>query len=398
MRYYLWTLALLAFSSVPADIPDGVLKWRSMDVFEFPGNDIVMDCARTADRSGFHAVVFNGDCPQRWSWYLVTFNRYGRETARTLLLENLGSLSSWAVPGFTDTGKLVLAYGSLSESGPVSLIVIDPSTPDTVNLIDVSQCFPLYSHVEITSVVSLEGGTILLAGVGLNGDNLTMLFTAELSTDGTLLWQNELFGYEFFTVENTTVTVLRDGTIMLSYEEDGFPGGIPVYRLDSTGHEMWQSFIHMDCEFTARCCDFLEMTDGDILCAGYYDDLYSGNFRGLLISMDPALSTVWTRTDWYLEHSSFEAAQFTEEMEVLVSGWAAERGQLLYERTDMDVLLAFVRDDGSGITGYTIEDPGNQQPEFVFSGGIGEYFIVGESTSQGRDESDVFIGRVIIER
>lgn len=393
MKSFLAALTIFLASVSQGDVPDEVLEWRTIDVMGYPGNDIILDCIRTADRTAFHAVVLNGDYSSRWRWYLVSFNRYGTETSRKLIAEDHDTLTDWLKPAFTNQGMLLLARGSRYGSGPASLTFIDPALPDTVAIVDLSRCFPRYLQIDVTSVVPLEeDGAFLVAGEGWFQEDSPVLFVAGVKQDGTVIWHNELYGHNDFILEATTVHSLDDGTIMLSFEEDGFPTGIPLYRLDSSGNEMWQTFIELNCEFTARCNDLLEMRNGDVLVAGCCDDIFSGGFRGILESFDPSLSSMWERADWYGDHTSFTSAQYTEEGEILVAGWTAEEGFLLYETEEMDVLLAFVTEDGSGIESYSVQESGDQVPKHVFTGGIGEYFVVGET------DGDVFLGKVLIER
>ena len=377
-----------------ADIPDIVLEWQSIKVIEWPGDDIVLGCVEAGDHWGYYAVVFNTTAGQ-WSWSLIALNKYGTETGRTVLFSSSGNLSNWVTPLFIDGQTLVAAWGARLESGPATLRIFDLSTTGQ-NFADVPLRFSGYSDVLITSIESLENKHLLLAGTGLDSLGRTMLFTAEADLTGTVLWQTELFGHSDFVVESTELEMLYDGSFMLSYEEDGFPSGIQIFRLDSHGNEMWEAFIDVECEFTAKVGDFLELNGGDILVAGTFDQFGQMAFRGVLACYDPALSEIWSGEVLYDDHTFLATADYTEGGDILCAGWTASEGFSPFEVDAVNVLLLFVDPENGELLSYTIEEEGSQTPAFIYSSGIGEYCVIGEQIPEDGNESDVFFGRVLI--
>ncbi len=389
----LLVVLLLSISIVFADMPDCVLQWQSLKVIEQPGDDAVVECTALGDNSGYSAVVFNATSLD-WTWSLLSLNRYGTETGRMILFTCRDVLEKWVTPVFTDDNTLAVFHGSRLEKSPATMRVYQIADEEYT---DYPLDFAGYSSAVINSAVQLESGSLLLSGTGNDSDDRTMLFTAETDILGNIAWQSELpVGYFGFTVESTELEVLYDGSFLLSYEEDGFPGGMPLYRLGSEGQEMWEDFIDLNCEFTAASAGFLELSGGNILMAGSFDELGQMSYRGILQCYDPSLFELWSEEILYDDHTFLTSVDYTEGGDILCAGWTAADGFSPFETVDICPLLVFIYPDSGELVSYSVEDEADQTAEFIFSGGIGEYFIIGENIPENGYQSDVFFGRIVV--
>lgn len=387
-------LCLAAVLCSAGEGPDRTESWRSFELTGIQGDDYMVDCTRQADLSAFHCVVFNSD-RGTWSWRLVSLNRYGRATGETLLLSDEGELGHWLTPCFTDHGTLAVFYGSRLGQGPATLLTLSCSNPGEFVQSELSGPFAAYQEIAVTSAVQTEEG-ILIAGAGYADSSGSAFFTAVVDESGSVVWHRELPGFLHLQLEDTSMEVLRSGSFMLSFEEDAFASGISAALMDDDGREARRSFIELDSEFTAVINDFLELDDGDILCAGTFDQLGTMRLRGVLVLFDPALQEIWKKTFWYWDQTELNSIQLTEEGEILCGGWTGTSRPNSFDVEMMDVLLAFVEPESGSVYGVSIEEAGNERPCAVFEGGFGEYFVLGEHTPENGGDSDIFFGRVVL--
>ena len=397
MRRSAALLCLFFALEARGDIPDHTASWRSFEVASGIGSDFVVKSAREADYSGFHSVVFNSN-GESWNWSLLSMNRYGKVTGRALLLSDQGELEHWFTPCFIDGMTLCAVYGSRLGPGPATLLTLNCRDPEDRSEVELAGPLAFYDEISLTSLEHLEDGGFLTSGAGYSEAGGTAFFTGEIAEDGTVVWLRELPEYEYLQLEDTTLEILRDGSFMLSFEEDAFASGVAVARLDARGSESWKTFVELDCEFTAVVNDFLELENGDILCAGTFDQLGTMTLRGILVLFDPALEEIWKRIDWYNDYTEFTSLELTEENKILCAGWTGTSAQNIFQAEDMNVLFAFVDAPGNSIYAIEIEEEGNQRPCAVFEGGFGEYFVLGECSPEGGGDSDVFFGRVLLDR
>ena len=392
MRSSIVVAVFLSISVGFADIPDHILEWQSLKVIEQPGDDAVVECAALSDGSGYRAVVFN-TYGLEWTWSLLSLNRYGMETGRMILFTCTDVLDKWVTPVFTDNNILAVFHGSRLEKSPATMRIYNiPDEEYTDFPLDISG----YSSVVIYSAVQIESGSLILCGTGTDPEERTMLFTAETDMNGNVAWQSGLPTVYLDTVESAELEVLYDGSFLLSYEEDGFPGGIPFYRLGPEGQEMWEDFIDLNCEFTATPAGFLELSGGNILLAGSFDELGQMAYRGILQCYDPSLFELWSEEILYDDHTFLSSVNYTEGGDILCAGWSAGDGIFPFKTADVCPLLIFIDPDSGEYVSYSILDEADQTADFVFSGGIGEYFIIGEHIPENRNQSDVFFGRIVV--
>ncbi len=386
-------MLVLICTTASADIPDHILEWQSLKVIEQPGDDAVVECTALRDGSGYSAVVLNVS-GLGWRWSLLSLNRYGTETGRMILFTCRDVLEKWVTPVFTDDNTLAVFHGSRLEKSPATMRIYHiPSEEFTDYPLD----FTSYDSVVINSAIQLVSGSLLVSGTGKDSDDETMLFTAGVDIEGNILWQSELpIGYNGFTVECVKLEELYDGSFMLTYEEDGFPGGLPVYRLGAEGQEMWEDFIDVQSEFIATPTGFLELPGGYILMAGSFDELGQMAFRGILQVYDPSLFELGSQEVLYDDHTFLTSLDYTEDGEVLCAGWTASSGYSPFEIEDVCPLMIFIDPDTGDILSYSIEDESDQTPAFIFNVGIGEYLIIGEEIQENQNDSDLFFGRVIV--
>lgn len=393
------SLMVLLWSAVAGncDIPERTASWNSFRIISSPGDDHIIDCTRESDYSTFHSIVINSS-ENNWNWSLLSLDRYGNQINRTVLLTDTGSLEHWFTSCFVNGNTLVAVYGSRLGPGRATLVVVDCSSPEEFSEVQLSGPLEVYQEIAVTSISHVENNSFLIAGAGYSESSGNNFFTAEVRSDGTIERVTELPQFMNLQLEDTSIQLLSDRSFLLSFQEDAFTSGIDVARFDSEGEEMWKAFIGLESEFTAVINDFLELENGDILCAGVFDQMGQMALRGQLVLFDPSLSEIWRRTDWYSDQTEFQSIQLTENGDILCAGWTAVNDQMPFTVTGMNVLIAFVDPEGGGLEGISIEEDGNQRPGCVFEGGIGEYFVIGDHTPETGDESNIFFGRISLNR
>jgi len=379
------------------DLPMGSLSWRSFDVVDCPGSDHVLLSTRDASLAGFHSVVFNSR-GNSWSWSLLSMDRYGKVTGKTILLSDTGELAHWFTPCFTEGGNLVAVFGSRLGPGPAFFTTLNCADTQERTEVELGGPFKSYDEVLLTSLEELDSGGFLVSGAGYGETSGMAFFTGEITEDGTAVWLRELPRYSSLQLEDTSMEVLRDGSFMISFEEDAFPSGISIARLDPDGQEAWEAFIDLQCEFTAVVNDFLQLNNGSILGAGTYDQLGTLQLRGVLALFDPSLEEIWERSVHYGDFTEITSLQYTQDNEILCTGWYGLSAQGAFTAEGMNILLAFLDPRDGSLSAFEVFEQGNQIPCAVFEGGFGEYFVIGGHTPVNETESDVFFGRVLLER
>ncbi len=386
-------LCLIIVSSVLSGVPDGEVQWRSFREIPWPGDDHPVECTITGDLQGFRVVVFNWS-EKGWSWSLVDMDLYGNETGRRLLESDDGVLEHWLECCFR-SDDLAVIKGSRLEPGPVTLMILPKGDEVLLNETEVTG-LEGYTEVAVTSMVALEDGSFLIAGTGIDEAGGRSCFTGTLDERGVITGLRTLPAYAELQLEDTSMGVLEDSTFLLSFEEDAFMGGVAVARLESDGTEMWSSRLETGSEFTTVINGFLELENGDIICAGAFDQLGTMKLRGLLARFDPALSVSWQRDFHYRDQTCFTGLFKDGEGRIVCHGWTADGSRDRFAAEDIDVLLAQADPGGDWMFGVTIPLEGDQIPAAVFERGIGEYYVIGEHRPDGGGDADLFLGRVVI--
>lgn len=397
MRVCFAALLLLTAGIVSGDIPDCTLQWDCLSVIENQGNDILLDCIMSDDCSSFK-LVFSSLTEDGRELWLLELDNAGEIMSRTELLSDQIDQAEWVLPGFIDESTVAIAYGYWSRICNAEFLIVDLTSQDNVKIISLSGLFPDDSVDRITSIEPSGTDQMILVGSSRTSEQISSLFVAAMDLDGRVIWRIKLFESRDYVLAGSLLKLLDDGGCILMYREDYFPSeGIHIYRLDAGGREVWKSLIELDCEYAAGFSDFTELDNGNILCSGGFDKT-GGRFayRGILVCLDSSGEEVWRREDWYQDHTSFVSAEPVPEGGLMLTGWTGVEGDYEFEIIDMDVLIANLDATGESIIGFLIEEHGDQNPRFVYEMGEGEYFIVGEHTPDGSDESDIFLGRVIV--
>lgn len=396
MRVYFVALFLLTAGIASGDIPDHTIKWDHMTVIEKPGNDVLCDCVMSDDCSSFKLIHLSGTEYGKELW-LLEMDRTGEILCRTELLSGYIDQVEWVLPRFISDSTMAVAYSFRSEAGDPEIQIVDLSSPGAVRTISLSSLFPDDVIVRITSIEpSCTDRMILVGSSSRSSEQMSSLFIAALDLEGMIIWQTKLFESQGYVLEGSTLELLDDGGFILMDREDCFPSeGIFLDRLDAGGGEVWRSFIELDCEYYANFNDFTELDNGNILCTGGFDHV-GGQiaYQGILVCLDPSGEELWRREDWYQDHTSFVSAEPVPGGGFMLTGWTGMEDYYAFEVMDMDVLIAKI--DTEGITGFLIEEPGDQKPHSVYEISEGEYFITGEVISEGAEESDIFLGRIHI--
>lgn len=397
MRVCFAALFLLTAGIVFGDIPDCTLQWDCLSVIENQGNDILLDCIMSDDCSGFK-LVFSSLTEDDRELRLVELDSAGEIMSRTELLSGHIDQAEWVLPRFIDENTMAIAYGYWSRICNAEFQIVDLTSPDNVKTISLSGLFPDDVIVRITSIEPLSTDLIMLVGSSWSSEQVSSLFIAAMDLNGGIIWQTKLFESRDYVLAGSLLKLLDDGGCILIYEEDCFPSeGILVNRLDAGGREVWKSLIELDCEYAAGFSDFTELDNGNILCLGGFDKLGGWfAYRGILVCLDSSGDELWRREDWYQDHTSFISAEPARGGSIMLTGWTGVVGDYEFEIIDMDVLIAKLDAAGESIIGFLIEEPGDQNPRFVYEMDDGEFFVVGEQTADGSDESDIFLGRVIV--
>lgn len=397
MRVCFAALFLLTSGVVFGDIPDHTLQWDFLTVIEKQGDEFFCDCIMSDDCSSFKLVYLSSTECGKELW-LLELDRAGEIISRTELFSDHIDQAEWVLPRFIDESTVAVAYGSRSRIRNAEFQIVDLTSPDDVRRISLSGLFPDDAVVRITSIEPSTTDLIILVGSSKPSEQISSLFVAAMDLDGRIIWQTKLFESQDYVLEGSLLELLSDGGCILMYSEDCFPSeGIHIYRFDAGGREVWKSLIELDCEYAAGFNDFTELDNGNILCSGGFDKA-GGRFayRGILVCLDSSGEELWRREDWYNDHTSFVSAEPVPGSGFMLTGWTGVEGDYEFEIVDMDVLITKLDSTGESIIGFLIEEPGDQNPRFVYEMGEGEFFVVGEHTPDGSDESDIFLGRVIV--
>lgn len=387
------TLLIMISASAVSDTPDDEVQWRSFKEVPWPGDDHPLECIITGDLQGFRVVVFNWS-EMSWSWSLVDLDLYGNETGRRLLESDEGVLEHWLECSFFNNGFAAL-IGSRLGPGPVTLMTLPPGDEAVLTETAVTG-LEEYPEVAVTSMETLEDGSFLIAGTGIDDSGGRDCFTGRLDESGVITGLRTLPARAELQLEDTSMEVLEDGTFLLSFEEDAFMGGVAVARLDADGTEMWNTYLETGSEFTSVINGFLELDNGDMICAGAFDQLGTLKLRGLLARFDPALSVAWQSAHLYRDQTCFTGLFQDGDGRIISHGWTADGSRERFAAEDIDVLLAETDPQGEWIFGVSIPMEGDQIPAAVFERGIGEYYVIGENRPDGGGDADLFLGRVVI--
>lgn len=376
---------------ITASSPD-VLTWTRSRVTARPGSDHIAACARSGDLSSYSVVVLN-EVEDRWTWSLLTLDRYGAETGSTLILSDNGSMEHWVTPCFLPGSRLALALGSRLLPGAGELLIMDTGSQEVPATVEITGFPEEYGGIVITSMESLDGEGMMITGAATGGGGF--LFTGGLGLDGGVSWCAEVPGFRGRDIEDTTLEVLYDGSFMLGVDLEGFQSCIDILRLDSRGNELWRACPDLEAEFVIKVEDFLELPSGKVLCAVTSDIRGSFRLQGHLFLFDPALNELWNAPHRYRHNTSLTSLEPTEDGGVLIAGWTGSRGERPFEMEGVNAFLAPM-DPSGDMRVYIISGEGSQIPVGVFPGGFDEYFVLGEHTPEGEEGSDIFWGQVHI--
>jgi hypothetical protein len=397
MKIRFAALLLLASGIVSGDIPDCTLQWDCLTVIEKQGDDVICDCIMSDDCSCFK-LVFSSLTEEGRELWLLELDSTGEIMSRTELFSGHIDHAEWVLPRFIDESTMAIAYGYWSKICNAEFQIVNLSSPDEVKNINLSNLFPDDVLVRITSIEPSSTDLIIIVGSSLSSEHISSLFVAAMDLNGGIVWQTELFESRDFVLDRSVLNLLCDGGCVLMYEEDCFPSqGILIYRLDAGGREVWESLIELDCEYAADFNNFTELDNGNILCSGGFDKA-GGRFgyQGILVCLDSSGEELWRREGWYQDHTSFVSAEPVPGGSFMLTGWTGVVGDYEFEIIDMDVLIAKLDAASESITGFLIEEPGDQKPYFACAISEEEFIITGEHTPDGSDESDIFFGRVLI--
>ncbi len=397
MKFSFATLFLLTAGIVFGDIPDYTLQWDCLTVMDKQGDEILCDCIMSDDCSCFKLVYLSCTECGRELW-LLELDIAGEIMSRTELLFGHIDQSEWVLPRFIDESTVAIAYGSRSEICNTEIQIVDLSGSEDVRTINLSDLFPNDVIVRITSIEPSSTDLMILVGSSQSSEQMNSLFVATMDINGTIIWQTKLFGSLDYVQKGSTLKLLNDGGCILTDMIDCFPSeGIFIYRLDADGREVWRSSIELDCECYTDFSDFTELDNGNILCTGGFEQAGGQMaYRGMVVCLDPSGHELWRREDWYQDHTMFVSAEPLPGGSSMLTGWTGTEGDYVFEIMDMDVLIAEIDAEEESITGFLIEEPGDQKPRFVYAMSEGELFIIGEHTPDGNDESDIFLGRLLI--
>jgi hypothetical protein len=388
----IFVLVLLMGAAAMSGVPEGEVRWRSFEEVPWPGDDHPVECTVTYDLQGFRVVVFNWS-ENSWSWSLVDLDLYGNETGRRLLEGDEGVLEHWVECCFRND-ELAALKGSRLGPGPVTLMILPPG--EEAGLVEIPVTgLEGYPEVAVTSMEALADGSFIIAGTGMDASGDRSCFTGRLDDRGVVTGLRTLPARAELQLEDTSMEVLEDGTFLLSFEEDAFMGGIAVARLDAHGTEMWSAYLETGSEFTSVINGFLQLENGDIICAGAFDEPGTLKLRGLLARFDPALSVAWQSARHYRDQTCFTGLLQDGEGRIICHGWTAEGSRDRFAAENIDVLLAEADPHGEWIFGVTVPMEGDQIPAAVFERGIGEYYVIGEHRPDGGGNADLFLGRVV---
>lgn len=368
------------------------LTWTRSRVTVQPGSEHIAACTRSGDLSSYSVVVLN-EGEDRWTWSLLSLDRYGAETGSTLVLSDSGVMEHWVTPCFLPGYRLALALGSRLLPGEAELLIMETGSQEVPDPVQITGFPEEYGGIVITSMEYLGDEELMIAGAATGGGGF--LFTGGLGLDGGVSWFAEVPGFRGRDIENTKLELLYDGSFMLGVELEGFQSCIDILRLDSRGNELWRACPDLEAEFVIQVEDFLELPSGNILCAVTSDIRGSFRLQGHLFLFDPALNELWNVPHRYNQNTSLTSLEPTEDGGVIIAGWTGPRGERPFEMEGVNAFLAPM-DPSGDMSVYIVSGEGSQIPVGVFPGGFNEYFVLGEHTPRGEECSDIFWGQVYL--
>jgi len=149
------------------------------------------------------------------------------------------------------------------------------------------------------SIISIDGGFLLLGDVWDGGDPRTSMYLCKMDLDGNKLWDKQFgTGYD---EKGFKVKQAADGDFLLLGYSRGYDlqGDIFLVRTDGQGNELWNSSYGYERNDYAM--DILENEDGTIMIAGtkngFFNDVHADYERHdadmLVIKVDSEGQEIW---------------------------------------------------------------------------------------------------------
>ncbi len=368
------------------DLPENVVDSGSYEVIQSAGDDHIVDAFYSEDDSITYCFGYSilEDDPAFW---VLSVDH--TEILRQDLRIQQENPPDWTVGTFSGPGQLLIIDGVYSPGLPPEFHMIDLIDPENNRHYALPVDIDTEETLIILSLIKSSDGGYLAAGTRRFPVDHHSLFVMKLMSDGTILWETQVMNDDIRFIE-TVLGMTGDGGCVLSCSQDfSFPSSIPVYRLGNDGRILWQNTIEIDDEFTGEFFDFLELTDGRIICTGFVDLLQMA-LRGFSVSLSPGGEELWRRIDWYNDHTLFVSASISREDYYIISGWTAEEGNRSFEIGNTNILFAVMKNDGSSITGTELLIEKNQRPHSSFLTGSGQIIVIGIETRSEELETDVF--------
>lgn len=284
-----------------------------------------------------------------------------------------------------------------------------------------------------------DGGLTFVGYTASKGAGKKDLWVVRLDADGRVLWDRTYGGAEDDMAHGVTL-VPDGGLIVVGHTESKGAGSADVWvlRLDVAGHVLWdRTFGGSQWEIGF---DVTVLADGDLVVAGFTESFGAGGVDGLVLRYDHAGTLRWNKTFGGSETDQLFSVVAAPCGGLLVTGFTTskeagnadawlirldESGNVLWEQTyggaaiDRAWTAAALPDGGFLVNARTqskraggenlwllrVDAQGDVLWDQVFGGtkhdwgfrlyrtDDGEWLVLGETTSQGRGEHDLWLLR-----